>query len=351
MQVLPKGSVILDKSQKGGTLYIEPKPAMELNNEANRLNSLEQKEEEKVLQELCGFVAAAMDDIDAALDAVLHIDLAHARAGHARFARHMFSECRTRRPDLPSAMNCLLECAARNVPLFNVPGCQLSFKQHCGLCVQCHRMSYVAQLRTPLLSALVLRCRWIGGSAPQLITCHDAGNDTYAHLHDIMNPILLAPALEPLPAPPKDEPIFIPGADENVSEDEAAPLPTPADDASMGPNFGINNRNARRHNGSGSTSSASHQKKHDGERAAMPRPVDLRVPKGARVAAVTGPNTGGKTAALKTLGVSALMAQAGLFLRFERDKEDASRGDLDPPKVWHARVTWPLRISAMQHGM
>eukprot|EP00850_Spirogloea_muscicola_P011396 SM000070S21362 [mRNA] locus=s70:568431:573558:- [translate_table: standard] len=43
-------------------------------------------------------------------------------------------------------------------------------------------------------------------------------------------------------------------------------------------------------------------------------PIDLLVERRTRVVTITGPNTGGKTAALKTLGVCALMAKAGLFL-------------------------------------
>ena len=70
----------------------------------------------------------------------------------------------------------------------------------------------------------------------------------------------------------------------------------------------------------------------DGERGERPRPVDLRVPSGARVAAVTGPNTGGKTAALKTLGVSVLMAQAGMWLRLEADP-DSDSPEIEDPKV------------------
>ncbi|KAL2643742.1 hypothetical protein R1flu_011329 [Riccia fluitans] len=51
-----------------------------------------------------------------------------------------------------------------------------------------------------------------------------------------------------------------------------------------------------------------------GVQAKAPVPIDVQVSVSTRVVAITGPNTGGKTAAIKTIGLAALMAKAGLYV-------------------------------------
>ncbi|CAN0892439.1 Endonuclease MutS2 [Linum grandiflorum] len=46
----------------------------------------------------------------------------------------------------------------------------------------------------------------------------------------------------------------------------------------------------------------------------FPVPIDIKVKCGTRVVVISGPNTGGKTASMKTLGVASLMSKAGLYL-------------------------------------
>ncbi len=48
--------------------------------------------------------------------------------------------------------------------------------------------------------------------------------------------------------------------------------------------------------------------------ASAPVAVDFHITRNIKVVAITGPNTGGKTAALKGLGLALLMARAGLFI-------------------------------------
>ncbi|XP_015889192.3 uncharacterized protein LOC107424019 [Ziziphus jujuba] len=52
-------------------------------------------------------------------------------------------------------------------------------------------------------------------------------------------------------------------------------------------------------------------------RSSFPVPIDIKIGCGTRVVVISGPNTGGKTASIKTLGLASIMSKAGMYLPAE----------------------------------
>lgn len=74
----------------------------------------------------------------------------------------------------------------------------------------------------------------------------------------------------------------------------------------------------------------------------LPVPIDIDIRRGVKVVTITGPNTGGKTATLKTLGIVALMAKAGLCLPATGIPRlpwfDSILADIGDDQVWQHSV-------------
>ncbi|KAG2493724.1 hypothetical protein HYH03_008237 [Edaphochlamys debaryana] len=206
---LPKGSMRLGASSSGATLYVEPAPAVPLNNAEALLSEREAAEEAAVLGLLSGMLGSRAAQVAALVEAVVALDMVAARAKHGA---------------------------------------------------------------------------WVGGVRPSF---HEAiGPDVSPlHLPGAMHPVLMQRGLPPLPQPPSID-------DNRFDRDfQAAPAWEPRRVLQVdGPT------------------------PEPGGAGGLPVPLDLRVPPGRAVVAITGPNTGGKTATLKAAGLLALMAQAGLFL-------------------------------------
>ncbi|GMH36521.1 hypothetical protein BSKO_04389 [Bryopsis sp. KO-2023] len=215
---VPKGSVALAMSASGQTVYIEPKPAVALNNTAALLESEETEEIERLLSALTLKVLDNVDNIEQLLASIEQLDLVNARGRHAR---------------------------------------------------------------------------WMSSTRPGFLPDDGKGIKGFQlKLQGARHPILLEPSLARLPTPPSaiDAPFSSDFQTVSLDSQRVQPPTTTKTDENS-------------------------------EKPEPPRPLNLQIPAGKSVVALTGPNTGGKTATLKALGVLSIMAKAGLFVPVHDENE------------------------------
>jgi DNA mismatch repair protein MutS2 len=76
-------AIIHDQSSSGATLFVEPLPVVELNNEVRELELAERDEERRILAELSGLVGEHAFELKAGIENLALLDLAFAKAKYA----------------------------------------------------------------------------------------------------------------------------------------------------------------------------------------------------------------------------------------------------------------------------
>jgi DNA mismatch repair protein MutS2 len=199
--------IVHDTSMSGATLYVEPQPTINLNNQLRQLQRQEQVEAEAIRYALTEKVAAVKPDLERLLAIATTLDLATARA----------------------------------------------------------RYSY-----------------WLGANPPRFI--------------DFGSPILNSESEASINENPKSK---IQNSEvSSTDENPKSKIQNPKSEA-------ITLRQLRH-------PLLVWQQQHEQGRPVVP--IDLVIQPHIRVVAITGPNTGGKTVTLKTLGIAVLMAKVGLFV-------------------------------------
>ncbi|KAJ0963833.1 hypothetical protein J5N97_028955 [Dioscorea zingiberensis] len=90
-----------------------------------------------------------------------------------------------------------------------------------------------------------------------------------------------------------------------------------------------------------------------GKEVKAPVPLDIKVQNPKKVVVISGPNTGGKTATMKTLGLTSIMAKAGLFLPARKTPRlpwfDQILADIgDHQSLEHSLSTFSAHISRIR---
>jgi DNA mismatch repair protein MutS2 len=77
-------AIVHDQSSTGATLFVEPLPIVELNNEVRELELAERDEERRILAELSALIGAHRDELTYGVESLALLDLAFAKAKYAQ---------------------------------------------------------------------------------------------------------------------------------------------------------------------------------------------------------------------------------------------------------------------------
>jgi hypothetical protein len=154
-----------------------------------------------------------------------------------------------------------------------------------------------------IVAARANHAAWLGAVRPAFLPSSSGSSSSPVYMPGARHPLLMQVALPPLPRPPS--------VDDASFESDFVPPPLWASVSGGSSSSSDSDGEA----GMGSNGNGGAQ----GSRP-MPKPLDLRVPGDVKVVAITGPNTGGKTVTLKTAGLMALMAKAGMFIPVDQQE-------------------------------
>ncbi|KAJ7525881.1 hypothetical protein O6H91_17G071700 [Diphasiastrum complanatum] len=207
---LVPGGAVLDVSNTGATVFVEPQPALELNNMETVLSMREQDEEEAALRILTANLVPMAESVLKLCECVTCLDLACARAAHAK---------------------------------------------------------WLGAVR-PTFSPLADSTKYMIRGARRDGVGHKALEDTFLiFMQGVRHPLLLGTALSKA-----RQDSFT----QSIDDRECNAL-----------------------------------------QANLPVPIDVKVKSKVKGVILSGPNTGGKTATLKTIGAAVLMSKAGLYIPAE----------------------------------
>jgi DNA mismatch repair protein MutS2 len=109
-------AIIHDQSSSGATLFVEPLPVVELNNEVRELELAERDEERRILSELSALVGAHHEEITYGVENLAVLDLAFAKAKYALEIKASEPVLRELKVQVPRPRAKAAQPAALNLP-------------------------------------------------------------------------------------------------------------------------------------------------------------------------------------------------------------------------------------------